>query len=77
MFAQFASATRDVHLALELLEIVARHDAILNSQATDVLDRLRSRGVLQFQGRGRSATTNRYRNAASWLARHLDFFSAL
>jgi hypothetical protein len=76
MFAQFASATRDVDLAVELLEIVVRNDAILNSQATDVLDRLRERGVLQFQGRGRSATTSRYRAAASWLARHLDFFSA-
>lgn len=77
MFAQFASATRDIHLALELLEIIARNDAILNNQAADVLDRLRARGVLQFQGRGRSATTHRYRNAALWLARHLDFFSAL
>jgi len=75
MFAQFASATRDPGLALELLEIIVCNDAILNSQATDVLDRLRERGVLQFQGRGRSATTSRYRAAASWLARHPDFFS--
>lgn len=75
MFAQFTSATRDVDLALELLEIIVRNDAILNSQATDVLDRLRERGVLQFQGRGRSAITRRYRTAASWLAQHLDFFS--